>query len=73
MDKTNIIDELKRKNEILPYEFDGTYRSVHEALELYAKVRKLSLIDYCDLDLLYYLTLGSKKFGAKTLECCSVM
>ena len=58
MDKTNIIDELKRKNEILPYEFDGTYRSVHEALELYAKVRKLSLIDYCDLDLLYYLTLG---------------
>ena len=58
MDKTNTFDELKRKAEILPYEFDGTYRSVRKAVECYAKLRKTTLIDYNDLDLLYYLSLG---------------
>lgn len=58
MDKTIIIDELKRKNEIQPNEFDGTYRSVREAVECYAKLRKTTLIDYHDLELLYYLSLG---------------
>jgi hypothetical protein len=58
MDRTIIIDELKRKNEIQPNEFDGTYRSVSEAIECYAKLRKTALIDYHDLDLLYYLSLG---------------
>jgi hypothetical protein len=58
MDKTTIIDNLKRKNEILPYEFDGTYRSVHETFEFYARLRKISLIDHNDLELLYYLSLG---------------
>ena len=58
MDKKIIIDELKRKNEIQPNEFDGTYRSVREAVECYAKLRKTTLIDYHDLELLYYLSLG---------------
>lgn len=58
MDKKNIIDELKRKHDIQPYEFDGTYRSVHEAVECYAKLKKTTLINYKDLDLLYYLSLG---------------
>lgn len=58
MDKTLIIDELKHKNDILPNEFDGTYRSVREAVECYAKLRKTTLLDYNDLDLLYYLSLG---------------
>ena len=58
MDKKIIIDELKNKNEILPNEFDGTYRSVREAVECYANLKKTSLIDYNDLDLMYYLSLG---------------
>lgn len=58
MDKTIIINELRRKNEILPNEFDGTYRSVRKALEYYAKLKKTSLIDHNDLALLYYLSLG---------------
>lgn len=59
MDRKIIIDELKRKNDIQPYEFDGTYRSVHEAIECYAKLKKTTLINYKDLDLLYYLSMGS--------------
>ena len=58
MDKMILIDDLKRKNEILPYEFDGTYRSVHETFEFYARLRKISLIDHSDLELIYYLSLG---------------
>ncbi|MBO4523665.1 MAG: AAA family ATPase [Ruminococcus sp.] len=58
MDKTIIIEELKHKNEIQPEEFDGTYRSVCEALECYEKLRKTTIIDYHDLELLYYLSLG---------------
>lgn len=58
MDKKLIIDELKQKNEILPYEYDGTYRSVQETVECYAKLRKTTLLDHNDLDLLYFLSLG---------------
>ena len=58
MDKTMIIDELRHKNEILPNEFDGTYRSVREAVKCYTNLRKTSLINYTDLELLYYLSLG---------------
>ena len=58
MEKTKIIEELKQKNEIQPTEFDGTYSSVYEAVECYAKLKKTALIDYKDLDLLYYLSLG---------------
>lgn len=57
MDKM-IIEELKRKTEIVPNEFDGTYRSVQEAVEYYASLRKTELINYRDLDLLYYLSRG---------------
>ena len=58
MDKTQIIDELKHTNEILPNEYDGTYRSVRETVECYAKLRKTALLDYTDLELLYFLSLG---------------
>ncbi len=58
MDKKMLIDELKRCNDIQPDEFDGTYSSVREAVECYAKLKKTMLIDYKDLDLLYYLSLG---------------
>ena len=68
MDKEIIIDKLKHKNEILPNEFDGTYRSVHEAMEFYAKVRKIALIDCNDLELMYYLSLGLWKNDKKELK-----
>ncbi|MDO4863363.1 MAG: AAA family ATPase [Ruminococcus sp.] len=58
MDKAIIIDELRRKNEVLPNEFDGTYRSVRKAVEYYAKLKRITVIDHNDLDLLYYLSLG---------------
>ncbi|MBR4627506.1 MAG: AAA family ATPase [Ruminococcus sp.] len=58
MDKTTIIDELKHKNEILPNEYDGTYRSVRAAVECYSNLRKTGIIDFNDLDLLYGLSLG---------------
>lgn len=58
MDRTKLIEELKRKNEIQTDDFDGTYNSVREAVDCYSKLRKTSIIDYNDLDLLYYLSLG---------------
>ena len=58
MNRTQIIDELKRRNEIYPYEFDGTHRSVQEAVSCYSKLKKISIIDYNDLELLYFLSLG---------------
>jgi hypothetical protein len=58
MERNIIIDKLKRKSEILPYEYDGTYRSVQETFEFYARLRKISIIDHSDLELLYYLSLG---------------
>lgn len=63
MDRTLVIDELKRKNEILPNEFDGTYRSVRAAVECYSNLKKIAIIDFNDLDLLYYLSVGIWKGG----------
>ncbi|MBQ9898572.1 MAG: AAA family ATPase [Ruminococcus sp.] len=65
MDKEYIIDELRLKTEILPNEFDGTYRSVRAAIECYSNVKKIALIDCNDLELLYYLSLGSWKDDAE--------
>ena len=58
MDKKIIIEELKHKDEILPNEFDGTSRSVREAIKSYTNLRKTALINHNDLELLYYLALG---------------
>ena len=58
MDKMLLIGELKHKKEILPNEFDGTYRCVRKAVEYYTKLRRLTVIDSNDLELLYYLSLG---------------
>ena len=58
MDKAILIDELKHKNEILPNEFDGTYRSVRRAVECYANLRRTTMLDISDFELLYYLSVG---------------
>lgn len=68
MDKNIIIDELKNKNEIQPEEFDGTYRSVNKAIECYSKLRKTSIIDFHDLELLYSLSLGVWKNDRSDLK-----
>lgn len=58
MNEKMLINRLKRTNDILPNEFDGTYRAVRKAIEYYTKVKKTSLFDCCDLELLYYLSVG---------------
>ena len=68
MDKKSIYDELKRKGEIQPNEFDGTYSSVCEAVECYAKLKKTTIINYKDLELLYYLSLGIWKNDKSDLK-----
>ena len=58
MNKRMIIEELRQKKEILPNEFDGTYRAVRKALEYYGKLRRITVLDINDLSLLYFLSLG---------------
>ncbi len=58
MDKKELIDLLKQKKEVLPDEFDGTYKSVRKLVNYYSNLRKLSVIDYNDLDLLYASSFG---------------
>lgn len=58
MNRKMIIEELRHKKELLPNEYDGTYRSVRKSLEYYAKLRRVTVIDVNDLALLYYLSLG---------------
>ncbi|MBR4022744.1 MAG: AAA family ATPase, partial [Ruminococcus sp.] len=59
---------LKRRNEVIPDEFDGSYSSVRTAVKLYSYIRNVNVIDYNDLDLLYTLSLGIWKLDTDEMN-----
>ena len=46
MDKQDLLVLLKRRNEVIPDEFDGSYSSVRTAVKLYSYIRNVNVIDY---------------------------
>lgn len=64
MEQQEIVLKLKKENEIIPDEFDGTYKSVREVIRFYSNLRKYTVLDYNDLDLIYSLSLGDTKRGS---------
>lgn len=68
MDKQDLLVLLKRRNEVIPDEFDGSYSSVRTAVKLYSYIRNVNVIDYNDLDLLYTLSLGIWKLDTDEMN-----
>lgn len=58
MEKQELLLILQKKKDIIPDEYDGTYKSVRTAVKLYSAIIKKTVFDYTDLDLLYLLSLG---------------
>lgn len=58
MEKQELIAVLKRKTDLIPDEYDGTYKSVRNTIKFYSSIRKMAVLDCSDLDLLYLLSLG---------------
>ena len=58
MERQELIQALKVKADIIPDEYDGTYKAVRMAIKYYSYIRNISVFDYNDLDLLYLLSVG---------------
>ncbi|MGM0410719.1 MAG: AAA family ATPase, partial [Bacillota bacterium] len=60
MNKEEVINELKEKDDIEPDEYDGSYELVRKTVELLGQTDPNKL-DYKDLDMLYLMTIGTWK------------
>ena len=59
-----LFNKLKSASDIAPDKHDGSYELVQKTVEAYASMDSLNSIDYKDLDLIYYMAVGSwKKHG----------
>lgn len=59
-----LFNKLKNASDIDPDKHDGSYELVEKTVEAYATMDNLNSIDYKDLDLIYYMAVGSwKKYG----------
>lgn len=59
-----LFNKLKSASDIVPDTHDGSYELVQKTVEAYASMDSLTGIDYNDLDLIYYMSVGSwKKHG----------
>lgn len=54
-----LLDKLKNAVDIVPDKHDGSYELVRETVEAYASMDSLHDIDYNDLELLYYMAIGT--------------
>lgn len=63
MEAYELIEKLKKERELLPDDYDGSYRLVREVIGSFASIKKLSVIDYNDLDFLYAIALDTWKEG----------
>lgn len=66
MDIHEIIAKLKKEKELLPDEYDGSYKLVREAVSAYAKLPNKNTINYTDFDLIFSLSLGIMKENLDT-------
>lgn len=63
-DMTNsIFDRLKSKEELDPNKHNGCYELVNKIIEEYSKLDDLSKLNYKDLNLIYFMTVGTWKYG----------
>ena len=60
MNKKDVINELKEKEDIKPDEYDGSYELVRKTIKLLGETDQDKL-DYKDLDMLYLMTIGTWK------------
>ncbi|MGM0549310.1 MAG: AAA family ATPase, partial [Bacillota bacterium] len=58
MEENIIIEKLKSEDEINAEEYDGSYKLVQTAVDLYKNI-DLTEVDYHDLELIYFLTIGT--------------
>ena len=53
-----ITEILKKKAEVIPDESEGIYKAVRQAVNYCGNLKKITVADYNDLDLIYALSLG---------------
>lgn len=56
------VEKLKQEKEIYPEKYDGSYELVTETVKQYQTI-SLENINYADIDLIYFMTVGSWAFG----------
>lgn len=66
MNIQEIITRLTHESEILPDEYDGSYKIMRNAVRRYENLRNKSIIDYTDLDLIYSICVKTTASGMET-------
>lgn len=58
-----IMKDLKKEEEIIPDEHDGSYELMRETIRSYMKIKDTSVLNYKDLNLVYLMSVGTWKKG----------
>lgn len=59
----DLIQRLNHSEEIFPDKYDGSYQLVRESIKLYSEMDNLNVCDYKDLNLVYLMTVITRKHG----------
>ena len=54
-----LIEKLKSQKELLPDEHDGSYELMRDTIKAYSNLDDLSQIDYHDMNLIYFTSVGT--------------
>lgn len=65
MNKAEILEELKKKSEMIPDEHDGSYELMREIVSSYAKKESLDDCDFRDLNAVYAMAIGTWKMNTE--------
>lgn len=59
----DLIQRLNHSEEIFPDKYDGSYQLVRETIKFYSEMDNLNVCDYKDLNLIYLMTVITRKHG----------
>lgn len=62
-DVTSIMDYLRNQPDINPDDYDGSYELLRETVQSYIVIKDDPMLDYHDLNALYFMVIGTWKHG----------
>ncbi len=65
MNKEQILEDLKQKNEMIPDEHDGSYELMREIIASYAKLDDYTDCSFVDLNAVYAMAIGTWKMNVE--------
>ena len=65
MNREQILEDLRQKNEMIPDEHDGSYELMREIVASYAKLEDYSDCSFVDLNAVYAMAIGTWRMNVE--------